>query len=302
MKWWQVSLTVEPELAEAAADVLGRFSLAGVAVSAGLPSAAPGPLTVQAYYPDDPDAPRTRQAIREALWHLSQIRPLPDPRFDRIEEQDWAEVWKAQYRPLPIGERLVILPTWERTDPGARIPVYLDPGMAFGTGAHPTTRLCLHAIERILRPGDRVVDLGCGSGILAVAAARLGAGRVLACDIDPEAVESAQRSARANDVGNAVEVYLGSLGETLARLEADGVQADLVVANILATVIQDMMRDGLHRALREGGKLVVSGILAEQSDSVIDVGGQNGLQWDSTEAEGDWRAVRFDKRRAPPES
>lgn len=301
MKWWQVSLTVEPELAEAAADVLGRFSLAGVAVSAGLPSAAPGPLTVQAYYPDDPDAPRTRQAIREALWHLSQIRPLPEPLFERIKEQDWAEVWKAQYRPLPIGERLMILPTWERADPGDRIPVYLDPGMAFGTGAHPTTRLCLQAVERILRPGDLVVDLGCGSGILAVAAASLGARRVLACDIDPEAVEAARRSAQANGVEDAVEVYRGSLDETRARLEADVARADLVVANILATVIQDLMRDGLHRVLREGGKLIASGILAEQSDSVVEVGGQNGLRWHSMEAEGDWRAVWFEKRKAPPE-
>lgn len=300
MRWRSVSLTVEPELAEAVADVLGRITKSGAAVSAGPLPDASAPLTVQAFYPDDNDAKRTEQAILEAVWHLSQVRPLPEPAFQVLDEEDWAEAWKAHYHPLPIGDRLVIIPAWERIDPGKRIPVFLDPGMAFGTGAHPTTRLCLLAIEQRLQPGAVVVDLGCGSGILSVAAARLGALRVLACDIDPVAVTATQRSARANDVDDRVEAYLGSLPETLARLESIGLRADILVANILAAVVTRLLGTGLAQVLAEDGLLVASGILADQAEDVIRAAEASGLKLERADADGDWRALRLTKKSAAP--
>lgn len=300
MRWREVTLSVEAELAEAVADVLARYAPSGAAVSIGPEAASGGPLLVQAYFPDDDRAAATEQAIREAVWHLSQIRPIPEPAFRLLDELDWAEAWKANYHPLPIGDRLIVIPSWERLDPGSRVPVYLDPGMAFGTGAHPTTRLCLLAIEQNLRPGDLMIDLGCGSGILAVAAARLGAWRVLACDTDAEAVSATRRSAEANGVTPSIDVFPGSLPEALSRLDDLGRRADLVAANILAPVLIDLLAHGLARTLSDEGLLVVSGILTDQEHDVAQAALDAGLHLRRSQTDGDWRALWLTKRNAAP--
>ena len=206
--WLEVALIVDGELAEAVAEVLRRYAPEGVAIestavqsgddeSAGQ---AKGPLRVAAYLPEDERLEETRSKLEEALWYLGRIRSLPPAQYQRIEAQDWSESWKQHYKPILIGERLLVAPAWIELDPGSRMLVRIDPGMAFGTGTHPSTRLCLEMVEASFAASplpDAVIDLGCGSGILAIAALKLGARQALGVDIDPEAIQTAQSNAEA---------------------------------------------------------------------------------------------------------
>lgn len=256
------------------ADVLTRFAPEGVAIEATQiettaedTSRAIGPVNVRAYLPADANLESTRAALEEALWHLGQILPLPAPKYQTVAEADWAEAWKVNFHPLRLGRRLMIVPAWlnpplEPDD----IPIRIDPGMAFGTGTHPTTQLCLAAIEKHLRPGQAVLDLGTGSGILSVAAAKLGAGPILALDIDAEAVRVARENTALNGVADRIQIEEGSLAEILAGRFS--FQAELVVANILARVIIMLLEQGLAQAVKPGGLLMVSGILDSQAYEV----------------------------------
>jgi ribosomal protein L11 methyltransferase len=198
-KWIELSMEVDGEAAEAVAETLRRYGHQGIVIEQryaedeGLPGDPPptGPLTVRAYLPDDAEAPGKRNEIEKALYFLGRLYPLPEPVFTVIDEGDWAEAWKANYQPVRVGRRLLIKPAWldAPVKPGD-VLVELDPGMAFGTGTHPSTQLCLAALEDLAQPAQRVLDLGCGSGILAIAAAKLGATDVLALDTDPVAVRA----------------------------------------------------------------------------------------------------------------
>ena len=156
MNWLEISLTVSGELAEAVADVLARFVPSGVVAEQGVAfrdegdqGTGAGPITVRAYVPVDERLEDTRRGIEESLHYLGMIQPLPAPEFNLIADQNWMEAWKQHYSPIPIGRRLVVVPAWiEWTDPG-RIPIKIDPGMAFGTGTHPSTQLCLEMIESV---------------------------------------------------------------------------------------------------------------------------------------------------------
>lgn len=275
MNWLEVSLTVSGEAAEAVADVFARFAPGGVVHEATQIEVTPddkgrpvGPVIVRAYLPADEGLAAARAQLEEALWHLGQILPLPQPQYRPVAEADWSEAWKADFKPIRIGKRLVIVPTWLNPPLAPDdVPIRLDPGMAFGTGTHPTTQLCLAAIERHLQPGTPVIDLGTGSGILAIAAAKLGAGPLLAVDIDDEAVRVAKENAAANGVADHIHIEKGSLAEVLAH-QFGMASAPFVVANILARVIVDLLGQGLAQAVTPGGLLVVSGILASQAFEV----------------------------------
>ena len=275
MNWLEVSLTVSGEAAEAVADVFARFAPGGVVHEATQIEVTPddkgrpvGPVIVRAYLPADEGLAAARAQLEEALWHLGQILPLPQPQYRPVAEADWSEAWKADFKPIRIGKRLVIVPTWLNPPLAPDdMPIRLDPGMAFGTGTHPTTQLCLAAIERHLQPGTPVIDLGTGSGILAIAAAKLGAGPLLAVDIDDEAVRVAKENAAANGVADHIHIEKGSLAEVLAH-QFGMASAPFVVANILARVIVDLLGQGLAQAVTPGGLLVVSGILASQAFEV----------------------------------
>ena len=292
MRWLEVSLAVSAELAEAVADVLARFAPQGVAMSYEAGAGTGSPVQVRAYLPEGGAEPGTRQRLRQALWHLSQIQPLPEATDRWIEEEDWAEAWKAAHRPLAVGRRLLIVPAWLEAGDTDRTPLYLDPGMAFGTGAHPTTRMCLAALEASLKAGDLVLDIGCGSGILSIAAALLGAGRVLACDIDEAALAASARGAERNGVLPAIEIIPGSLEQVRERLGV-GPRADVVAANILAPVLEDMLSAGLAETARQEGTVILSGILAEQSHGVKAAARRAGLTLIAEESEGEWRALIF---------
>ncbi|MGD1993571.1 MAG: 50S ribosomal protein L11 methyltransferase [Anaerolineae bacterium] len=262
MKWLEVNVETSSEAAEAVAEVLSRFAPQGVALEAGPDGIACGPVAVRAYLSTGVDLEQTRRQVSEALWHLSQILPIPEPTFRSVEETNWEEIWKRHLQVLRIGERVVIRPSWlEHLPQESEVVIELDPGMAFGTGLHPTTQLCLMALEERIRPGARLLDLGTGSGILAIASAKLGAGSVLALDTDSDAVDVARRNASKNEVLDRVEVACGSLAQ------ADGTY-DLVVVNILAQVIVDMAGRGLADLLASDGALITAGILEGQVDDV----------------------------------
>jgi ribosomal protein L11 methyltransferase len=297
LKWVEVSLTVNSELAEAIADLLARYCTGGAAlISTQIQTSEAedypiGPIQVCGFLPHDDNLAFKRRQIEEGLWHLGQILPLPQPAYRTLKEEDWEQAWKAHYRPIPIGERFVIVPAWSPIPEGDRMPLILDPGIAFGTGMHPSTRLCLIALESHLQPGHSVVDLGCGSGILSIAAARLGAGRVLGLDIDPLAVQTARENVKRNQVGRQVEVQAGSLEHLLATGTKTSPMAQLLLANILAPTLQKMIASGLSEAVVPGGTFILSGILDKQVEPLLTTCEQHGFELVEILPENDWRAL-----------
>ena len=282
-------MELQADLAEPAAELLGRVAPNGAAIEM-----LEGSVRVRAWLPDDEALPGRRRQLDEGLWHLGQIQPFPKPNFKFVEEQPWEVAWKEHYQPLEIGERLQILPSWMKQKSSARIPIYLEPGMAFGTGAHTTTRHCLEALEQLVKEGHLVADLGCGSGILAIAAARLGAGEVVALDLDPNAVQLAGENAKRNGVAVRIRVLQGSIS-ALEQLDLkSGFQ--LIVANIRASVLEDFIQAGISHYLMAGGQLVMSGILQDQLDSLVEKGKLADLEMERVLATSDWRTVVFSKR------
>ncbi len=196
MNWLEVTLVVNGELAEAVADVLARFAYSGVMMEQGVKyndeedaGTPTGPITVRAYLEIDDHIEEKRQKLEESLYYLGMIQPLPAPTYKQIADQNWMEAWKQHYKPILIGERLVILPAWMESPAPDRVAVKIDPGMAFGTGTHPTTQLCLELMEREFTRSSTVqvvIDVGCGSGILSIAAIKLGASRCWAWILTPD--------------------------------------------------------------------------------------------------------------------
>lgn len=303
--WLEVSLTVDGELAESVAEVLARFIPSGVviestAVAANLDDSeghAVGPLRVFGYLPVDAQLEETRRQLEQALWYLGRIRPLPEAEFKPIQQTNWAEAWKQHYRPIAVGERLMIVPAWLDHPAGERIPIRIDPGMAFGTGTHPTTQLCLEALEAATPgagPSWNVIDLGCGTAILAIAALKLGARHALGVDIDPEAIRAAQENAAVNGVSAHLELGIGSLAEV--RAGAFSIRkARVVLANILAPVLVRLLAEGLGELLEDGGTLILSGILEEQAAEVLTAAERYGLRLLARWQSGDWVALSLVK-------
>ncbi|HEY9075518.1 MAG TPA: 50S ribosomal protein L11 methyltransferase [Anaerolineaceae bacterium] len=300
-RWLEVSLTVDPELGEAVSETLSRFVSGGVVVESGVifndaedEGTPVGPVRVYGYLVIDEHIEETRQRLEEALWYLGRIRPLPEPVFKSIEDEDWMASWKQHYHPIPVGKRLMILPAWIDPAPYDRIIVRIDPSMAFGTGTHPTTQLCLELMEESVPQGGRVIDVGCGSGILSIAAVKLGAKRVLAVDVDHAAIRSTRENGEANGVLEAIECGVGSVVEILNG-QFSMRRAPLVVANILAPVIIRLFDAGLADLVKSAGRLILSGILAEQAQSVTAAGEAKGLRYVSQRQSGDWVAILMEK-------
>jgi ribosomal protein L11 methyltransferase len=267
--WQRVGLVVEGAHAEALAEAL---ELEG-AVSTEISDADAGTPDEAAVF-GEPGAdaalwPRCRvaalfaadaaldDAVTRAL-EASGATSLAGASIDRLDDADWVALTQRQFTPIRAGERLWIVPTWHEAPDPAAINVILDPGAAFGTGSHPTTRLCLAWLERQVRPGDAVLDYGCGSGILAIAALRLGAARAFGVDVDPLALEAARYNAQRNAV--ALEVH--DAHEPLPRA------ARLTVANILANPLR-MLAPVICAHTEPGGRIALSGILADQALAVV---------------------------------
>ncbi|HEY9152555.1 MAG TPA: 50S ribosomal protein L11 methyltransferase [Anaerolineales bacterium] len=304
--WLEVSLTVNGELAEAVADVLARFAPNGVMTEQGVKflndedeGTATGPITVRAYLSMDEHIEETRQKLEESLYYLGTIQPLPAPTFTPIADQNWMEAWKQHYKPIPIGKRLMIVPAWLDSPEPNRIPIKIDPGMAFGTGTHPTTQLCLALIGKTLKVSEtfrvwNVIDVGCGSGILSIAALKLGAKVALGVDIDLESVKNSRENADTNGIREELILGQGSVKEILDGKFAFK-SAPLVVANILAPIIIRLFDAGLADLVEPNGAIILSGILQEQSQNVIEAAQAKGLRMSEKSQMGDWVALMMER-------
>ena len=299
MYWLEISVQTDGEGAEAVAEVLRPFAYQESVVLEQRgdettldPDALEPHVTVKIYVPEDEDSPELRRRIAEILYHLGRLYPLPEPAFRELQDEDWANAWKDHYKPFRLGRRLKIRPTWlvDEPDDDARpddLVLVLDPGMAFGTGLHPTTQSCLQALEEIVQPGMAVLDAGTGSGILAIAAARLGATEIAAFDTDPLAVRATLDNAAQNSVTDRVRVWRGELDSVMA--EVGHGSWDVVVANILAPIIIGLLGQGnLLGYVAPDGYLVLSGIIDEQGPAIEEAIAAAGGQVKWTIAAGDW--------------
>jgi ribosomal protein L11 methyltransferase len=304
MNWLEISLTVNGELAEAIADVLSRFAYSGVMMEqavkytdeedAGTPA---GPIIVRAYLEMNEQIEETRQKLEESLYYLGMIQPLPAPVYKQIADQNWMEAWKQHYKPILIGERLVILPAWMKSPEPSRVAIKIDPGMAFGTGTHPSTQLCLELMEEYFLDlrGLSIIDVGCGSGILSIAAIKLGASKALGVDIDSESIKNARENANINGIDEELILGEGSVQEILGGNFAYN-KAPLVVANILAPVIVRLFDAGLSKLIEDHGAIILSGILQGQAQNVIEAGQAKGLRMNERRQMDDWVALTMSRQ------
>jgi ribosomal protein L11 methyltransferase len=306
--WVEFRVDANLETAEPIVELFNRYGSGQAVVETPvdcfeheLRDCVPGTVIVKTYLPLE--AREARRHLEEGLWHLGRILPIPEPQICELAEEDWAQAWKAHYHRMSVGRRIVIVPAWEEYVPSqGELALRLEPGMAFGTGLHPTTRLCLAAMEDEVVPGHSVLDVGTGSGVLAIAAARLDAGQVFAIDADPVAVRVARENVVANDVAGCVEVRHASLagGDVVPRhfMEGDdgAVTAlpilelgtfDLVVVNILAPVIAGMA-PALAARTAPGGHLIAAGLIETQEAEVLHALQAHGLALARRTQEQDW--------------
>ena len=311
----EISVECDTEAAEAVSELFNRYnggdydedSEAGEASGGGAVVESTGlddggkpidgqfRLWVKTYIKPGERGEQIRRQIEDGLWRLSLLYPIPEPQMRTLREEDWAHAWKKFYKPLRVGRRVVLKPSWEEfTAQHDDIVVELDPGMAFGTGLHPTTRLCIVALEQIVQPGDSVLDIGCGSGVLAIVAHKLGATRLLAADIDPIAVDATMENAALNGVSTGergvLNVRLGSVPQGMAG------QFRILVANILAEVISKLFDaeygyPPLAEPLAPDGVMILSGILDERAHIVEAAAQRHGFVVTDRHQEGDWVAL-----------
>jgi ribosomal protein L11 methyltransferase len=301
--WIELSVKADLEAVEAVSEILSRVAPGGTSVEPGFELIDEGlgaridpnqPAIVRAYLPGR-DRAAVRGAVhqaRVALGHLQafDLRPIGELELSVVHEADWAHAWKAHFPVLRLGRRLVIKPTWRRHRRRAGdVVLALDPGMAFGTGLHPTTRLCLAGIERWADAGRikgaSVLDVGCGSGILLIAAGLFGGSPLVGVDTDPIAVEASAANARRNRV--AIEVRQGSLPTRSDPF-------DLVVANLIASLLLDLAGE-LAAELRPGGRLLASGIFIDREAAVLEGLERAGLRFIERSAEGEWVALELER-------
>ena len=304
--WLEVSFIVNGELAEAVADVLARYVPNGVTTEQGVKFVSDedegtpaGPISVRAYLPVNDQLEKRRQKLEEALYYLGMIQPLPAPIYRQIADENWMEAWKQHYHPIVIGKRLIILPAWMDSTQPNRVAIKIDPGMAFGTGTHPSTQLCLELMEEFIEERGKkkepiaapssCIDIGCGSGILSIAALKLGAKSALGVDIDSQSIENSRENAAINGIGEQLILGVGSVKEILAG-KFPIRSAPLVLANILAPVIVRMLHAELPELVDPGGALILSGILQEQADGILAAAQANGLTLNKRCQMEDWVA------------
>ena len=302
--WLELAVEADVEAVEAVSEILGRAAPGGTSVEPAFELVDEGlgarldptrPAIVRAYLRarDRAATDRAVAEAAEALGHLQAfgLRPIGDLRTRLVEEADWAEAWKAHFPVLRVGRRLVIRPTWRRhhREPDD-VVLALDPGMAFGTGLHPSTRLCLAALEVVAGrgrlDGARVLDVGCGSGILAIAATRLGARSALGVDTDPIAIDSTIANVRRNRLTKLVGASRGSVPVNTMLWRQWG-PFDLVLANLIASLLIELA-PALAASVRPGGRLLASGIFIDRESEVVAAFEQLGLRIVDREHHTEW--------------
>ena len=311
--WLELSVAADIEAVEAVSEILGRVAAGGTSVEPAFELTDEGlgarvdptkPAIVRAYLParDESASARAVAEASEALGHLQAfgLRPIGELTTRIVHEADWAEAWKAHFPVLRVGRRLVIRPTWRRhrRQPDD-VVLALDPGMAFGTGLHPTTRLCLAGVEAIadrgLIDGARVLDVGCGSGILAIAAAKLGASEILGVDTDPIAIEATDANAARNRVGGGSRGRRSVVRARVGSLPSGEPPFDVVLANLIAGLLVTLASH-LRDEVRPGGVLLASGIFIDRESDVRSAFEAVGLEVRARTTEGEWVALEAVRR------
>jgi ribosomal protein L11 methyltransferase len=273
--WYELAIDVHAEAVEPVSELLGRYGFNhGVSIDEPYVQDKDGdnleidldkPFTIRTWVADSDFDPALAGEIRSALWHLGQMRPVSDLRVTTLAEEDWANAWKEHFRTHKIGNRVVIRPPWLEYEPqGEEVVVELDPGMAFGTGLHPSTQLTMLGVEETVDDGDVVLDVGTGSGILAIAALKLGAKHVDAVDVETVAVRATQENAVRNGVADRIDVRHGSVGPG----EPFQGQYDVVFANIIARILIELA-EPITAATKPGAPMVLAGIIQEREADVI---------------------------------
>ncbi len=295
MDWLELSVEASPELVEPLVELFQRYGRRQVVVEEaggfnpdeGESPPVGGPVFVRTYFPQDRRSADRVARIQAGVQLMGLIKPLSPLAVRTVSPYEWEEAWKAHFQPLRIGKRLVVRPTWHEVEASeGDIVLTLDPGLAFGTGHHPTTRMCLEQLERRVEAGMRVLDLGTGSGLLAQGALLLGAEWALALDTEADAVRSSRRNLKAAGLSRRVRIARGTLPHALAT------GLDLTVANISAKVLVELA-GALAETLRPGGTLIASGVLEERGDEVREALLGAGFEELETQQTEDWLALCF---------
>ncbi len=293
--WYQLSVDVDAEAVEAVSELFGRYGFnEGVAIEEpyiqdedgdNLGIALDKPFTIHTYVAEADFRPEIIEDLRQALYYLGQLRGVSDVRVSTLAEEDWANAWKQHFQVHRIGERVVIRPPWREYEPqGDDVVIELDPGMAFGTGLHPSTKLSMLGTEQVVKPGDTVLDVGTGSGILAIAAVKLGAVKADTVDVENVAVDATRENAERNGVSDKIAVELGSVGPGQPFW---GEQYDVVLANIIARVLIELS-EAIVAHTKPGGFMVLAGIIETREQDVIAAFENAGAELVTRRMQEDW--------------
>jgi ribosomal protein L11 methyltransferase len=302
LKWIEFSMEVDQDLADMVGNALIGILPAGLVSERVFEDVFPheldqvsGPIRIFGFYPEEEDL-EYKKVILQALERLKDQIDLPEPVFSSLENKNWSAAWQERYQPIPVGDRLIVVPSWLDNPDPARIPIYIDPGMAFGSGTHETTRLTLAMLESCLTEENHseLIDVGCGSGILSIAAAKLGVEKILGVDTDPASIRISKENSNKNKIQKAADFQTGSVNEILAE-EFSLHRATLVVANIIAPILMELFGEGLGEIVTPDGQLVLSGILEKQLPGIMSCLEAKKFIVKKTMRQGDWVAVQAQK-------
>jgi len=298
-EWIELAVVADREAVESIAELFARYGYnEGVVIEEPFLQEADGdnlrvdltkPVTVRTFIPAENVSEEAIDDIRTGLRSLGMIREVGPLTIENRREEDWANVWKEHYRPIKIGRRTVVRPPWhDYVAQGDEVVAIVDPGMAFGNGTHFTTRLCLVGLEDMIEPGMTVIDIGTGSGILAIAAALLGASKVDGVDIDAVSVRTANENVQRNGLADVIDLRVGSAGPG----EPFQGQYTLVLANIIARVLCEL-HEGIVAAVEPGGILVLSGIIKDREAMTRETYDAHGLELLTRRQEEDWVSLIY---------
>ena len=300
MKWLELCVDVPPEFVEPISHIFYKYGYGGVSIESpaefnpdeGEVAPVPETFSVRTYIPKDDSTDERRANIEIGVKLINHLHPIEPLKETEIKDEDWETNWKQYFHPIRVGRKLVICPTWqEHASLRDDVIIFLDPGMAFGTGHHPTTRMCMELLEDTIVGGEKIIDLGCGSGILSVTAVKLGALSSIGFEIENNASKVAKENCVLNGVDESVEVF----NSTLPDYRYSEGDFDLALANISAKVIIELA-DHLTKGLRSGGKLILSGVLENALEDVRDVFEPLGVVFEKVMTDSDWTAVLATKR------
>lgn len=313
MKWLEVKVKTTEEAYDAISEMLTSIGAGGVAIED--PNdirqevAKPNTLDyaddeflkslgddviIKAYFPGTMSLKELEQLIREKIEFISKFLKTGEGYvgYSEVDDEDWSTAWKKYYKPVKISDRIVIKPSWEEyKKQDNEVIIELDPGMAFGTGTHETTRMCAQLLEKYVQGNDTLIDVGCGTGILSIIAAGLGAKHVTAIDIDEVAVRVAKENCELNNADSKVSVFQGVMDSSL-KIKLKEEKVDVIVANIIANVIIDIS-PFIPYYLKAGGVFLTSGIIKERKDEVIEAYQKLGFTCKDELEIGEWVALAF---------